>query len=103
MQVSGYLAHKFKYKSVDLPNISTSTIQVSEYTPCPQIKHKSVDVELIHKYNTSQWIYNFFHKYSISQWIYNLSTSTTQVSRYTTYPQVHVKHKSMNTCLQLAH
>ena len=97
MQVSGYLAHKFKYKSVDLPNISTSILQVSEYTPCPQIKHKSVDVELIHKYKSVD--IQLFHKYSISQWIYNLSTS----SRYTTYPQVHVKHKSMNTCLQLTH
>lgn len=86
MQVSGYLAHKFKYKSVDLPNISTSTLQVSEYTPCPQIKHKSVDVELIHKYNTSQWIYNFF-------------TNTAQVSGYTTYPQV--QHKSVD--IQLIH
>lgn len=59
MQVSGYLAHKFKYKSEDLPNISTRFIQVSEYTPCPQIKHKSVYVELFHKYNTSQWKYSF--------------------------------------------
>ena len=55
MQVSGYLAHKFKYKSVDY-----QTYPLVLYKSCPQIKHKSVDVELIHKYNTSQWIYNFF-------------------------------------------
>lgn len=84
-KVSGYLAHKFKYKSVDLPNISTSTLQVSEYTPCPQIKHKSVDVELIHKYNTSQWIYNFF-----------TSTCKTQVNEYMFTTYTLVTSKPMN-------